>query len=127
MTITEVSFTEASTGSPGVVINGTVGDESVKATVWITEKSANLAHKALKNCGFDSDKQDLSELKEKPTLLRGHEVEVNVSENEFGIKCEIALDQTPDEAKMKSANAMLKGRPKDATKTVPSAPVSSPF
>ena len=115
MLISETSFREASTGNPGVVMHGTVGDESMEAVIWITEKSVGMAHKALKNCGFDSDAQDLSELQANPALLRGKDVEVLVSdEPPYGLKVEIMLNSPLSEAKLKSANTLLKSRTKAA-------------
>ena len=125
MIISDSGFRMSSKSTPGVVMNGTIGDESVSAVIWISEASANLAHKALKNCGFDSTNQDLSELKAAPALLRGSKVLVNVTEDPvYGRKVEIVLDIEPTVAELEVANALLKGRPKYVP---PPAPTDGPF
>ena len=121
MTIFECGFIKSSKETPGVQILGTIGEETVKAMIWISEKSAWMAHKALRNCGFDTETQDLQELKDNPALLRGHTVQVRVTEDQYGLKVEIVLDIEPNATELAAANAILKG-----LKPSGSAPTGAP-
>ena len=110
MIVTDTAFLMSSKNTPGVVVNGTIGEESAKAMIWISEASAGMARKALKCCGFDAETRDLQELKDEPYTLRGNAVVVKVSEDpQYGIKVEIALDIEPTKAELSVANNILKG------------------
>lgn len=70
----------------------TATGESADAAIFITEKSYNMARKALKLCGFDIDTQGLAELDVKPTLLAGNYVPLVVEEYNNRTTVKIDLD-----------------------------------
>lgn len=103
------------TGNGKVVVN--VGcltmpeEEAVTARIYITEAAANMAHKALKICGFDTDTQNLQKLLDDPECLKGNVIPVDIFDDPpYGMKCEIVLVKPPAQKTVKALDAMLKGR-----------------
>lgn len=116
-TIVEHAVYTKDNGTVDVNIKVALSDNSTMPVhVYITEKSKGMARQALKRCGFDPDKQDVWDLDEKPTLLNGNEVQVDVFMNEYPpgsgnrkLKAEIVIErQKPDPNKMKKATMLLR-------------------
>ena len=116
MVINDISFREASTGSPGVVIGGTIGEEDVFPVIWITEASAGIARRKLKLCGFNCDDYEdpMGHLAANPTMLRGQKVKVLVEMGDRGIQVDILANTPPSAEKLKAASGFLKDVKKSA-------------
>lgn len=87
--------------------------DSLTAHIYITEKSKGMARAALKKCGFDPDEQDVWDLDDRPTLLAGNKVQVDVFDDDYNgktrRKAEIVIErQRPDVNKMKKATMLLR-------------------
>ena len=117
--INEISFREASTGNPGVVVGGTIGDDDAYPVIWITEASAGIARRKLKLCGFDCDANGpdpMGHLAANPDMLRGNRVKVLVTDDPtYGIKVDILANAPVEASKLKAASDMLKSAKKSNT------------
>lgn len=82
--------------------------EAADARIYITEKSYGMARRALKMCGFDIDKQNLSELDIKPDLLAGNYVPLIVSEYNGKTTVGIDLDSRASAAKLDDLTKKLR-------------------
>jgi hypothetical protein len=116
-TIVEHSVYTKDNGTVDVNIKMALVDNStINVHVNITEKSKRMARAALKKCGFNPDTQDVWDLDEKPTLLNGNEVQIDVFMDEYPpgsgkrkLKAEIVLErQKPDANTMKKATTLLR-------------------
>lgn len=67
--------------TPCIVLHTAVMDERVSVTIWMTEKSMNIAKKQLKECGFDAQAHSIMELDENRHLLAGNKVEIEIEVN----------------------------------------------
>ena len=87
--------------------------EQCFANVFITPKSAGMARRALKTCGFDIDAQPLSVLDENPTLLSGRKVPLLVDEWNGRMTISIDLDARAEKAVLDKATAAMRAVKKD--------------
>ncbi len=85
------------------------GDEAW-TRIYVTEKSAKLAAKRLKKCGFEmKDEADLVDIQHNPDLLAGNEVDVLVEEKGNYVNVSIPIEDKPiSKQKIAEAFSMLK-------------------
>lgn len=102
-------------GTPCIVLHTAVMDERVSVTIWMTEKSMNIAKKELKECGFDAQAHSIMALEENRHLLAGNKVEIEIEVNGNYINGKIPLGSAKLEKSMASKlDAMLRSS-KDET------------
>jgi hypothetical protein len=91
----------------------TASGDDCEVTIFITEKSANIARRQLKIAGFDVDARELSELDEHPGLLAGRAVPLKVEEYRGKMQVQIAIDGGAGSADdLRSATALLRSAKK---------------
>lgn len=80
-------------GSAYAAIHCDCEGEPITAKVFLTEKAAGMARKSLALCGFDIDKQHLSDLRNNG-LLAGRPVKLSIDEDpKYGIQANIFLGE----------------------------------
>jgi len=82
-------------GKEAVRLTCTVGDDEIDVLIWLTEAAAGIARTCLKTCGFRVDEQSLSDLIDKPDLLKGREIPILVEEWNGRLQAQIVLNATP--------------------------------
>ncbi len=56
-------------------------EQTLYTRIYVTEKASGIARAKLRKCGFDLDKQKLTELQDNDELLTGNEVDVMLVKN----------------------------------------------
>lgn len=85
-----------------------IEDDQISAKIWLTEKSMGMAKKALKLCGFDIEKQELSALRDDPFVLAGKSIKVEITEDpKYGMQANVLLSDLSD-AKIKKLTQSLR-------------------
>ena len=77
--------------------------------VYVTAKSANIAHAKLKKLGFDTKANKSSEIDDNPGICEGNEVEVVVTKNGEYLNFDIVVErEKKTRAQLSSLDALLK-------------------
>ncbi len=82
-TIKENRIQAAQTGTVSVGLLCDVDGEAIAVSIWLSEKSLNMAYKQLQKCGFDVEKEPLEILDSDPAHLAGRKVLIDVDEEEY--------------------------------------------
>lgn len=86
----------------------TEAGEPWEVMIFVTEKSANMARRQLKICGFDSDARELEELELNPRLLAGRVVPIKFEHYKGKPQARIDMDAPADRAELKRATSLLR-------------------
>lgn len=89
-------------------------EQTLYHRIYITPKSAGIARGKLRKCGFDLDKQKLSEIEQNDVLLCGNEVDVVLVKNGQYMNIDIPTERPKlKKEEVDSAQAMLDSAKKD--------------
>jgi len=80
--------------------------------IFLTDKSAGIARRQLKLCGFNVDTQELEEMEDNGRLLEGVAVPLVVEEYGGKIRAQIDTNTKPEKWAMQSAMAGLRAAKK---------------
>ena len=86
------------------------GDEKpLYSRVYITEKSANIAHAKLKKVGFDTKARSSSEINDNESICQGNEFLANVFENGKYLNFDIVIErEKKSKEQLNSLDALMK-------------------
>lgn len=104
-----------------IVVRCDVNGETADATIYMTEKALGMSRRALKVCGFDIDKNDLSMLDIKPTLLAGNPVPLMVDEWNGKTQIKIDIDGRAEKAALEAMTKQLRAVKKSNNATAGAA------
>lgn len=77
--------------------------------VYVTAKSANIAHAKLKKLGFDTKARASSEIDENPDVCEGNEFEANVFENGKYLNYDIVIErEKKSKQQLESLDSLMK-------------------
>ena len=117
-TIVSHSLAESQNGTPYVKLKVNIEDEVVDVAVYLSDKAAGMARRALRLCGFDIDTESVYTLQTNTRKLAGNKVEINVHEEEWKgkvkVKYDIAIvDPALKESSVAGLDAMLRAAKAD--------------
>ena len=124
--VVRAQSTESKSGKPGISVHVDVGaDHPVSKTIWLTDKSLDIAEKQLRAMGATTEQLCSADWIEYPTTLVGAEVSVTVEEREYRGETTIEIKwinsrhRTASAESRKRAAALFSG-------TEPSTPIEPP-
>jgi len=110
-------------GKEAVRLTCTVGNDEIDVLIWLTEAAAGIARACLKTCGFKVDEQPLSDLIDRPDLLKGKEIPILVEEWNGRLRAQIVLNATPTKKRVLEIEKTLR----DVKKSDASSPKDEPL
>lgn len=126
-TIKSHSVGATQTGTPYVRLACEAAGEEVPVFIYLSQKAMGMARASLKKCGFDCDKQELSELRDKPGLLAGTKVAITFEDDEqYGARGQILLSSI-DDKRLKELTGQLRSVKKKGVATSDSEDDDLPF
>ena len=116
-TIKSHSVGATNSGTPYVKLACEANSEDVSVFIYLSEKAMGMARASLRKCGFDCDKQDLSDLRDKPGLLAGTVVQITFEDDEtYGARGQILLSSISDR-RLKELTGQLRAVKKKGSTT----------
>lgn len=95
--------------------------DTTDVLIFLTEKSMGIARRSLRLCGFDPDKQSLSDLTDNPELLKGRKVSILAEEWNGKIRANIMLNPEPTKKRVHALDSMLRAAKSDNEDPIPPA------
>lgn len=129
-TVIDHRLNEAGSGTAGIRFKGSIqtadGPQLIFVDSWTSEAAAGMTHKALKLLGLDMEsctKEQWMDFVAQPTMLAGHEIDVEATENEYHgqiqIQYRFLLSGTISADKMYAMYMSLKNAKKTASPPAP--------